>query len=171
MQAEIFAIGTELLMGELTDANSAWLAARLPALGIELRRVDAKLAASFGQENPYLGIYAKADGIHLRLIARAQDRATAQTLIQPVEAAIMDQLAPYVWGYDEETPAQAVGRGLVERGATLATMESGTGGYLANTLTDMADSEAYFTGGSWWRIRRWLSPMGSPQTSSTRTRW
>src|SRR6187200_2350703 len=40
MHAEIFAIGTELLMGELTDANSAWLAARLPALGIELRRVS-----------------------------------------------------------------------------------------------------------------------------------
>ena len=300
MQAEIFAIGTELLMGELTDANSAWLAARLPALGIELRRVsllgdhlttlsdamaqalqrvdliittgglgptqddltreamaaalhetptvhaetlqtieryfqqrgrdmpapnikqahcipssqflpnpygsapgwwvekqgkilvalpgppaemhpmwdeqvaprlsqiatgsitltrtiktmglseaavDVKLAASFGQENPYLGIYAKADGIHLRIIARARDTATAQTLIHPVEAAIMGQLAPYVWGYDEETPAQAVGRGLMERGATLATMESGTGGYLANTLTDMTDSEAYFKGG------------------------
>ena len=40
MQAEIFAIGTGLLMGELTDANSAWLAARLPAQGIELRRVS-----------------------------------------------------------------------------------------------------------------------------------
>jgi hypothetical protein len=40
MQAEIFAIGTELLMGELMDANSTWLAARLPALGIELRRVS-----------------------------------------------------------------------------------------------------------------------------------
>ena len=38
MKAEIFAIGTELLMGELTDANSAWLAARLPALGIELQQ-------------------------------------------------------------------------------------------------------------------------------------
>src|SRR5262245_62325846 len=81
------------------------------------------------------------------MIARARDMATAQTLIHPVEAAIMGQLAPYVWGYDEDTPAQAVGRGLVERGATLATMESGTGGYLVNTLTDMADSEAYFTGG------------------------
>ena len=40
MHAEIFAIGTELLMGELLDANSAWLAARLPVLGIELRRVS-----------------------------------------------------------------------------------------------------------------------------------
>jgi hypothetical protein len=49
------------------------------------------------------------------MIARARDTATAQTLIHPVEAAIMGQLAPYVWGYDEETPAQAVGRGLVGR--------------------------------------------------------
>ena len=40
MKAEIFAIGTELLMGELTDTNSAWLAARLPALGIELQGVS-----------------------------------------------------------------------------------------------------------------------------------
>ena len=40
MKAEIFAIGTELLMGELTDTNSAWLAARLPALGIDLQGVS-----------------------------------------------------------------------------------------------------------------------------------
>jgi len=40
VKAEIFAIGTELLMGELTDTNSAWLAARLPALGIDLQGVS-----------------------------------------------------------------------------------------------------------------------------------
>ena len=40
MKAEIFSIGTELLMGELTDTNSAWLAARLPALGVELQGVS-----------------------------------------------------------------------------------------------------------------------------------
>ena len=40
MKAEIFSIGTELLMGELTDTNSAWMAARLPALGIELQWVS-----------------------------------------------------------------------------------------------------------------------------------
>ena len=40
MKAEIFAIGTELLMGELTDTNSAWLAARLPALGVDLQGVS-----------------------------------------------------------------------------------------------------------------------------------
>ena len=32
--------GTELLMGELTDTNSSWIAGRLPALGIELQWVS-----------------------------------------------------------------------------------------------------------------------------------
>src|SRR5262249_49603948 len=127
--------------------GSVTLTRTIKTMGLSEAAVDAKLAASFGQENPYLGIYSKADGIHLRMIARARDTTTAQTLIHPVAAAIIGELAPYVWGYDEDTRAQAVGGGLVERGATLATMESGTGGYLANTLTDMADSEAYFKGG------------------------
>jgi nicotinamide-nucleotide amidase len=109
--------------------------------------VDERIAACFGQENPYLGIYSKADGIHLRLIARARDVATAQTLITPVEEAIMARLAPYVWGYDSETPEQAVGSLLMERGGSLATMESGTGGYLAHSITEVADSALYFKGG------------------------
>ena len=40
MKAEIMGIGTELLMGELTDTNSSWIASRLPALGIELQWVS-----------------------------------------------------------------------------------------------------------------------------------
>ena len=40
MQAEIISIGTELLMGELTDTNASWIAGRLPALGIQLRWVS-----------------------------------------------------------------------------------------------------------------------------------
>ncbi len=39
MKADIVSIGTELLMGELVDTNSAYLAARLPPIGIELQRI------------------------------------------------------------------------------------------------------------------------------------
>ena len=41
MKADIIAIGTELLMGELVDTNSAYLAAQLPAMGIELQGISA----------------------------------------------------------------------------------------------------------------------------------
>src|SRR3972149_2311054 len=36
MKAEIISIGTELLLGETTDTNAAYLASQLPPLGIDL---------------------------------------------------------------------------------------------------------------------------------------
>ena len=39
MHAEILSIGTELLMGELVDTNSSFLASELAKLGIEVRWV------------------------------------------------------------------------------------------------------------------------------------
>ncbi len=36
MRAEIISIGTEILLGEILDSNSQYVAARLPALGIDL---------------------------------------------------------------------------------------------------------------------------------------
>jgi len=36
--AEIFAIGTEVLLGDLVDTNTAWLSARLAALGVSVYR-------------------------------------------------------------------------------------------------------------------------------------
>ena len=47
-------------------------------MGLSEAAVDESIAEFFGRENPYLGIYSKADGIHLRMIARARDVATAQ---------------------------------------------------------------------------------------------
>ncbi|GIT69977.1 MAG: hypothetical protein Ct9H300mP27_10810 [Chloroflexota bacterium] len=45
--------------------------------------IDEEISELFGKENPYLGIYSKADGIHLRIIARAATEADASKLIQP----------------------------------------------------------------------------------------
>ena len=39
MHAEIVSIGTEILMGEIVDTNSAMLAAELPKIGVDLRWV------------------------------------------------------------------------------------------------------------------------------------
>ena len=46
MKAEIFSIGTEMLLGEIVDTNSRYIASRLPALGIDVyyqHRVDPKV--------------------------------------------------------------------------------------------------------------------------------
>ena len=120
----------------------------IKTLGLGEASVDEIVSEYFGLENPYLGIYSKADGIHLRIIARAGDEAAARALIAPVEDAIHQRLAPYIWGYDDETPERSVGAALVKAGLTLATMESVSGGFLANTITEAPDSSRWYQGGS-----------------------
>ena len=120
----------------------------IKTLGLGEASVDEIVSEYFGLENPYLGIYSKADGIHLRIIARAGDEGAARALIAPVEDAIHQRLAPYIWGYDDETPERSVGAALVKAGLTLATMESASGGFLANTITEAPDSSRWYRGGS-----------------------
>ena len=120
----------------------------IKTLGLGEASVDEIVSEYFGLENPYLGIYSKADGIHLRIIARAADEAVAREMIAPVESAIHERLAPYIWGYDDETPELSVGSALVARGMTLATMESVSGGFLANSITEAPDSNQWYRGGS-----------------------
>ena len=94
-----------------------------------------------------MGIYAKPDGIHLRLIARAPDDAGAASLIAEAEKKLRNALPNQVWGTDAQTLEGMIGTLLVAKGLTLATMESCTGGLLASTITDVPGSSAYFKGG------------------------
>ena len=119
----------------------------IKTLGMSEAAIDEEISEFFGQENPYLGIYSKPDGIHLRVIARAKDEAQARELIQPVEEAITQRLGPYIWGHDEETPEQSLGQALRRERKSLATMESVTGGFLANSISEVAESSNYFKGG------------------------
>ncbi len=97
--------------------------------------------------NPSLGVYAKADGIHLRMIARATSQGEAAAMIATAEARLRGALAGHIWGTDEDSPEAAVGQLLSERGLTLATMESCTGGLLGSLITDVPGSSAYYRGG------------------------
>ncbi len=115
--------------------------------GLSEGAIAETLAQFFGEENPYLGIYSKPEGIHLRIIARAQSMERAHRLIHPLEEGIVSLMGPYVWGYDDDTPEGAAGQLLTQKGLSLATMESCTGGLLASTITDVSGSSSYFRGG------------------------
>ncbi len=131
----------KLIEDEVTITRS------IKTMGMSEGAVDEVISEFFGIENPYLGIYSKADGIHLRVIARAKDSRSAQAMIQPVEQAIHERLGQYVWGYDDETPEQSAGKSLTEKGLTLAVMEMCTGGALTNAITNVSNSISYFKGG------------------------
>ena len=146
----------ELIEDEVTITRN------IKTLGMSEGAVDEIISEFFGIENPYLGIYSKADGIHLRVIARAKNSESARALIAPVEQAIHDRLGEYIWGYDDETPEQAAGKALLSKGLSMAVMEMGTGGALTNSITDLPDSISYFKGGTVASDRASLSASGVP---------
>ena len=131
----------ELVTAEVTVTRN------IKTMGLGEAAVDEIMSEHFGHENPYLGIYSKADGIHLRVIARAANETAARRLIAPVEQAVHERLGPYIWGYDDETPEQAVARALQSRAKTLAVMELCTGGFLSNAITEAPDAARHFRGG------------------------
>ncbi|MBI3954211.1 MAG: competence/damage-inducible protein A [Chloroflexi bacterium] len=115
--------------------------------GIGEGTVDEMLTPLLHSNNPTIGVYAKTDGIHLRLTAKAKTREAAGELLRPLEEQVRATMGGSVWGVDDETLEQIVGRLLKERGYALAVMESCTGGLLASTITDAPGSSAYFKGG------------------------
>jgi nicotinamide-nucleotide amidase len=119
----------------------------LKCFGLSEAEVDNKAATVFAMGNPTLGVYAKPDGIHLRLIARTSDQEKATALIAEAESKLRGTLVDQVWGTDSDTLESVVGTLLSTKHLTLATMESCTGGLLASTITDVPGSSAYFKGG------------------------
>jgi nicotinamide-nucleotide amidase len=83
----------------------------------------------------------------LRPVARAKTADEANARIAEVTRAIRARLGPIVYGEGDETMESTVGRLLKERGRSVATAESCTGGLIAERLTDVPGSSAYFLGG------------------------
>ena len=119
----------------------------LKTIGMGESHVDQMMAPLLSAANPTVGIYARQDGVHVRLAAKAASAEAARALIRPAEEQAREILGASVWGADDDTLEGVIGELLNERGLTLATMESCTGGLLASTITDVAGSSDYFKGG------------------------
>jgi competence/damage-inducible protein CinA-like protein len=94
-----------------------------------------------------LAYLASAGEVRVRLTAVGPTREEALAEIAPVEARIREELGDIVYGTDDETLEAAVGRLLRERGGTLATAESLTGGLLGGRITGVPGSSDYYLGG------------------------
>jgi nicotinamide-nucleotide amidase len=127
--------------------GSVLVSRTLKTAGLGEAAVDEMISPFSKSANPTIGVYARADGVHVRLAAKAATEAEARDIIMPVEDSLRRALGPAIWGADEETLEKALGVLLTNRGLTLATMESCTGGLLASTITDVSGSSAYFRGG------------------------
>ena len=134
---------------KLTEAagGEVLITRTLKTVGAGESHIDEQLSPILNSTNPSIGVYAKADGVHLRIAAKAATAEKARALIWPVEEQARRILGEIVWGADEDTLAGVIGNLLNEHGVTVATMESATGGLLASTMTDEDGSGQWFKGG------------------------
>jgi nicotinamide-nucleotide amidase len=127
--------------------SSVLVTRTLKTAGIGEGTVDEMVSPLLKSTNPSIGIYARADGVQLRIAAKAPDEREAWQLIRPVEEEARAILGPAIWGADDDSFESVVGDLMKEHRVTLATMESCTGGLLAGTITDVPGSSTYFRGG------------------------
>jgi nicotinamide-nucleotide amidase len=119
----------------------------LRVAGLGESSVEERLGELVHSINPTVATYAKRDAVDVRITAKAPSEEKARALVAPAEERARAALGLHVFGVDDATPQSAAVQLLIEHGLTLATMESCTGGLLANLITDVPGSSATFVGG------------------------
>jgi nicotinamide-nucleotide amidase len=109
--------------------------------------LESELADLMREGTVELGFRTSFPDNYLRPVARAATVQEANTLIESEIAAIRERLGAVVYGEGTDTMESVVGRMLTERGLSVATAESCTGGLIAERFTDVPGSSAYFMGG------------------------
>ena len=97
-------------------------------------------------ENVKLAYLPVAGLTKLRLTARLPHNFPLSTFHFPLKG-LYELAGKYIVGEDCETLDELVHKTLIEKGLTLATAESCTGGNIARLLTAQAGASAYFKGG------------------------
>ncbi|MFW5708160.1 MAG: competence/damage-inducible protein A [Bacteroidota bacterium] len=91
--------------------------------------------------------YLPSPGIvRLRLSMRGTNRELMEKTLDGKFAELKKIIPQYIWGEGKEILEEVVGRLLEERGRTVCTAESCTGGFVAHRITSIAGSSAWFTG-------------------------
>ncbi len=122
------------------------LSRTIKTFGLPEAAAGERVFPLFTSDNPILGIYAKPDGIHLRLVAKADSAGQAQDILAAGDARIREVMGEHVWGTDDQTLEGIIGDMLQKKALSLALMEDYSGGWLAATFTDAFEKASFFKG-------------------------
>ncbi|MDD3000838.1 MAG: CinA family nicotinamide mononucleotide deamidase-related protein [Candidatus Riflebacteria bacterium] len=106
-----------------------------------------KIQAFTRLECPGIGTYARKTGVDIRIAAAAQSTDEAKQIAKPVVDEISKILAPWIYGYDNETLPSAIMKLCSENNLTFAAVESVTGGFLTEQISACPGISCCFKGG------------------------
>lgn len=120
----------------------------IKVLGPGESQVEEMLASL--TDNPQgcsMALLAEDGEIHIKITAEGDNAADGQNDLEELSSAIREKLNKHIFGYDDDTLPQQVGKRLVKSGCQLAVAESCTAGMLGSMITEVAGSSEYFWGG------------------------
>jgi len=149
-----------LLQNELLErlrdkfVNEAIVQVTLNAIGIpesdlalKLAIVEEKMEAANNHHEKYkLAYLPDLNCIRLQITGVGKNKDLLEQHVKQFQDEIELLAGKYIFAIGTETIASYIGKLLKERGATLATAESCTGGYLAHLITSISGSSDYYQG-------------------------
>jgi nicotinamide-nucleotide amidase len=123
------------------------LSRNIRTIGIGESSVEEVLGDLVHGTNPTVATYAKDDGVHVRITAKARTAEEAAALLKPVVAAAESILGDFIYGYDNDGLPEAVLSLATQRGETVAVCEQGTGGVVTAALGAFLSADSPFRGG------------------------
>lgn len=135
----------------------------LKILGKGESAVEHEVRDLLKSTNPTIATYAKADGIHLRLSAKAASLAEAEAMLAPFERAVRARVEQDVYGVDDETVGDAIARALAGRRVAIA--DTLTAGGLSAALAETPQLAAALVGAlvaATPTSATWTSSLGRP---------
>jgi len=98
--------------------------------------VDRVIGDLMTAKNPTLGLAAHAGQTDVRITAKADTEAEADTLIAPLEAEVRQRLGVAVYGVEKETVPEVIGQLLSNKNLKLGVIDTLTGGLLTRAFID-----------------------------------
>lgn len=86
-------------------------------------------------------------GVRLRVTVKEATEEEAKNKLSEIEQKIRAKAGRYIYGRDNDTLEEIIGKMLKDRGLKIAVAESCTGGNLANIITNVSGSSEYFERG------------------------
>jgi nicotinamide-nucleotide amidase len=139
----------EQILPELAAAGGAAIirARELRCVGLP----ESELADRFGDlavaDNPRMAFLPGGGEIKLRFVARGATPEECVDALDVAETTVRERIGSFVYGVDTQTLEAVAGELLKERGHTIGTAESCTGGGLAARISNIPGSSDYFVGG------------------------
>ena len=138
----------EQVVPRLNRSGQVIVRRRIHSFGMGESQVEELLGDLTARgRDPDVGITAHEGTITLRIMARGTTKDVCERKIETTREEILRCLGTAVFGEEDDELEHAVLRLLRERGKSLATVESGTGGLLAYRITSVPDYEINYAGG------------------------